>query len=433
VKVISYLNMHRARLGYVNCVLMTADMQLDTAASLRRRLDGILFESVVFRESSEFSEFASHIDSRSWTELDAMTARRVQRKSQRHRHGVLPAGFQSQQEHLGDPSQDNYPRGDLWLFQRQMRSRLGHILPEDSDEPIELAKDLGMLSTGYALTEFGNLLKCFLLKRFGEPPPLAAQPNPLDVFPSIEERVLYLYALMDADAVFPSMVENVASGGPINKSLAGALENLLRASEDSVRLDEVNELKNLSNLRQRIAKDPVDKAQRVPRLEYMVDLGLLDRATEGTKAESQYVVTDATRRFADAFRELSHTPAKISVWLDNHFFAAASSAFNIPAMPPSGEITTLSYFVRGAGVLGKRTGFIPGRMASLAGAVLALMDGYRVEVSDLYRCAYSLPKTVWAPYVKFSGGSRLDNEFLVSIDPGLERELKAERDKSGPA
>jgi hypothetical protein len=406
-------------------------MQLDTAASLRRRLDGLLFESVVFRGSEEFSEFASYIDGQSWTELDAMTARRVQRKSQRHRHGVLPAGLQSQREHEGGPAQDNYPRGDLWLFQRQLRSRLGHILPEDSDEPIELAKDLGMLSSGYALTEFGNLLKRFLLQRFGEPLPTAAQPNPLDVYSSIEERVLYLYALMDSDVVFPSMVENVASRAPINASLAGALEHLLRASEDSIRLDEVNELKNLSNLRQRIAKEPVDKAQRVPRLEFMVDLGLLDRSSEGAKAESQYVVTEATTRFADAFQGLSNSPGRISVWLDNHFFAAAAAAYDMPATPSSNELTTLLYFIRGAGILGRRTGFIPGRMASLAGAVLALTEGHRLEISDLFKCAYSLPKTAWAPYVKFSGGSRLDNEFLVSVDPGLERELKMESNKSG--
>jgi hypothetical protein len=395
-------------------------MQLDTAASLRRRLDGLLFESVVFRGSEEFSEFASYIDGQSWTELDAMTAR-----------SVLPAGLQSQREHEGGPAQDNYPRGDLWLFQRQLRSRLGHILPEDSDEPIELAKDLGMLSSGYALTEFGNLLKRFLLQRFGEPLPTAAQPNPLDVYSSIEERVLYLYALMDSDVVFPSMVENVASRAPINASLAGALEHLLRASEDSIRLDEVNELKNLSNLRQRIAKEPVDKAQRVPRLEFMVDLGLLDRSSEGAKAESQYVVTEATTRFADAFQGLSNSPGRISVWLDNHFFAAAAAAYDMPATPSSNELTTLLYFIRGAGILGRRTGFIPGRMASLAGAVLALTEGHRLEISDLFKCAYSLPKTAWAPYVKFSGGSRLDNEFLVSVDPGLERELKMESNKSG--
>lgn len=424
MKVISYLNMHRARLGYVNCVLMTSDMQLDTAASLRRRLDSLLFESVVFRDAKEFVGFASFVDGKSWSELDKMTARRVQRKSQRHRQGVLPAGLQSQRESTLGPSMDNYPRADLWLFQRQMRSRLGHILPEDSDEPIELAKDLGMLSSGYALTEFGNLVKTFLLRRFGDSHSMGAQPNPLDVYSSLEERLLYLYALINVDAIFPAMAENIASKAPINASLSGALDHLLRATEDVIRLDEVNELKDLSSLRQRIEKEPVNKAQRVPRLEFMVDLGLLDRSPEGAKTESQYVLTEATERFSDAFRGLNESPGKASIWLDNNFFGAAATTYEIPVSYPCDELITLLYFTRGAALLGKRTGFIPGRAASLAASVLALTEGHRLEIADLFACAYSLPKTSWAPYVKFSGGSRLDNEFLVAIDPELEHLIR---------
>jgi hypothetical protein len=403
-------------------------MQLDTAASLRRRLDGMLFGNVIFRGTKEFEEFASLIDAKSWTELDKMTARRVQRKSQRHRQGVLPVGFQSERGNSDGPSMDNYPRSDLWLFQRHLRSRLGHILPEDSDEPIELAKDLGMLSSGYALTEFGNLTKTFVLRRFGDSLPAGAQPNPLDVYSPIEERILYLYALLNVDAIFPAMVELIVSRAPINASLSGALDHLLKTSEDTIRLDEVNELKDLASLRQRIEKEPVNKAQRVPRLEFMVDLGLLERSAENGKAESQYLPTEATPRFSDAFRELNGSPGKASIWLDHNFFGAAGSVYEIPTRHSPDELTTLLYFARGAALLGKRTGFIPGRAASIAAAVLALTEGHRLEIADVFQCAYGLPKTAWAPYVKFSGGSRLDSEFLVAIDPELERVVRERMD-----
>ena len=88
MKLISYVNMHRARLGYVNCVLLAADVQLDTSASLRRRLDRILFENVVFVDSPIFQRYAAEIDPVKWQRIDDQASRRALRRSKRARRGV---------------------------------------------------------------------------------------------------------------------------------------------------------------------------------------------------------------------------------------------------------------------------------------------------------------------------------------------------------
>src|SRR5579872_6512119 len=195
--------MHRARLGYVNCVLLAADVQLDTSASLRRRLDKMLFENVVFAGSPEFQSYAAEIDPAKWQKIDEQSSRRALRRSKRTRRGILPGGLAEEAKENQGPTQSSYAPGDLWIHQRNMRSELGRVLPEDSDEPIELAKDLGMLSESYALTEFGNVVKAFLLERLGgETASLAATPNPLEVFDDFRLRLMYLYALLREDVVF---------------------------------------------------------------------------------------------------------------------------------------------------------------------------------------------------------------------------------------
>lgn len=432
MKLISYLNMHRARLGYVNCVLLAADVQLDTPASLRRRLDRMLFENVVFVDSPIFQSYAAEIDPVTWQKIDDQVNRRALRRSKRTRRGVLPAGIQEVEENATKgPAQSSYAPADLWVYQKNMRSDLGKVLPEDSDEPIELAKDLGLLSESYALTEFGNVAKAFLLERIGGLT-LGATPNPLEVYDDFRLRLMYLYALLREDVVFTAMLDYISLKHSLNDCLRKALDLMAGKVDQNVRLDEVGELRNLSVLRQRVTKDPVDKAQRVPRLEFMVDLGILERHSVGREGDSQYEEAAATGHLRVAFGELFAKPTSSFTWLDSSFFGAAAVLYGKPHVPVTQSEQKLLYFVRGAAVLGKRMGFIPGRAASLAACALALSEGRRLEIAELFAEVYSVPKGKWAEFVKFSGGSRLDNEFLVTLDPSLESRLQTALRASGP-
>src|ERR1041385_2058745 len=291
MRFINYLNLHRCRLGYVNCVLLIADMQLDSSQSLRRRLDQRLFDNVVYRDSPLFGEFSQLVDDSAMREIGKRAARRGLRKSKRPRQGVIEGQVFDSLTNRDNDEVDRflkevYSPSDLWLFQRTMRSHLGVVIREYSGEPIELAKDLGFLSDGYALTEFGNIGSLLLSDRltaFRQPLP---EPNPLDIYEDVRLRLLYLYALLRTDIVFAYLLESLSRGLNTHEVLRASLERLLGELEENTRLDEISQFKGLLELKNRIKKVPVEKTQRVPRLEFCVDLGLLERV-EAAKTEGR--------------------------------------------------------------------------------------------------------------------------------------------------
>lgn len=420
MKHISYLNMHRSRLGYVNCVLLVADVQLDSPIALRRRLDSLLFQAV-FEDQPEFASFEEHLKPGGLERLDNQIARRSLRRAKRTRTGVVSEGTR-----LSGPRA--YDVSDLWLLDMSMRSELGGVLREDSDEPIELAKDLGFLSAGYALTQFGQMVKLFLQERTGESVTLLPQPNPLLVYDDVRLRLLYLRALFEADIVFPAMLVALGNGCRTDESLRIALDHLLGQVDQGLRLDEVSEARGLYQLRERIGKvrvsrtsmaseTPVDKAQRVPRLEFCVDLGFLDRS------ESTYHLTEEVKRAPFVLNELVAKPGLSQRWLDHEFFRAAGLLYDQPLAPIDDPNVCLLYFVRGSRFVKRKVGFIPGRVAAMVACLLAWTEGHRLEIAQTFEEVYAVPKGPWAEYIQFSGGSRLDSEFLVVVNEALEAKL----------
>jgi len=312
-----------------------------------------------------------------------------------------------------------------------MRSHHGIVIREYSNEPIELAKDLGFLSDGYALTEFGNIAKLFLVDRIGDFHEPHATPNPLLIYDDVPLRLLYLYALLRDDIVFPYILESLSFGLNTHDVLKASLERLVGQLEENTRLDEVSQFKGILELRNRIVKEPVEKTQRVPRLEYCVDLGFLERVDLANKREKvageatvkaddgAYRTTPCIGRVPLALGELIQRPNLADKWLDQKFFKAAGILYERPLASITDTEMKLFYFVRGADFLQRKLGFIPGRVASMVGCLFAWVDGFRLEVADLFQEVYRVPKGKWAGLIKFSGGSRLDSEFLVAIEEEL--------------
>ncbi len=428
MKFISYLNMHRSRLGYVNCVLLVADVQLDSPIALRRRLETLLFQPIV-EHQPEFKAFEDHLKPGSLERLDKQIDRRSLRKAKRTRTGVFA---ETSSRAFGPRA---YDISDLWLLEKNMRSEVGGVLREDSGEPIELAKDLGFLSSGYALTQFGQMAKLVLLERTGESLAIFAEPNPLVIYDDIRLRLLYLYALFESDIVFPAMLVALGRGYGVEEGLKQALDQLVGQIDQGLRLDEVVEARGLYKLRERIRKirvgrtgtsteTPVDKAQRVPRLEFCVDLGLLDRESSRKKGEDgSYLPTEPLKRAPIVLEGLVQNPGASSVWLDREFFGAAGALYEHSLRPIEDPDVRLLYFVRGSRFVKRRVGFVPGRVAAMVGCLLAWMDGRRLEIAQTFEQVYAVPKGPWADYIKFSGGSRLDSEFLVVVNDDLESRL----------
>jgi hypothetical protein len=433
MNLIRYLNMHRSRLGYVNCVLLVADIQLDSLVSLRRRLDGFLFR-VISEDEATFADFRAFIDADGFADLTRMKRNRSKRKSKRSRKGIIPDYVELPGAQVG------YAVSELWLYQSAMRSQLGHILEEDSDEPIELAKSLGFLSQGNALTEFGNAVKLVLLSR-GDFAPARPLPNPLVIYDEVLLRLLYLMALLQADAAFIGLLQGLSSGANPDKALKAGLDYLIGRLETETRLDEVSEARGIFDLRRRIdkihysrdgtAEEPVAKAQGVPRLEFCVDLGFLERGGTLGGDAGMYQGTTYLERVPRALGGLIERPTAAARWLDREFFGAAGMLYGRSLTVLKDTDRRLMYFVKGARFLGRRQGFVPGRIASLVGCLLAWQDGFQLEISELFDEVYRVPKGQWADSIKFSGGSRLDNEFLVALAPDLEAKLEAALQRSG--
>ena len=179
MKFITYVNMHRSRLGYVNCVLLVADVQLDSPTGLRRRLDDLLFKPI-FQDDPIFTRFEQLLIDSGIKNLEKQSTQRSTRRSTRNRTGVVGESTRA----LGPRA---YDVSELWLLQKSMRSHVGKVLREDSDEPIELAKDIGLLSPGYALTQLGHMMKLFVLERTGDPQEPVPEKNPLLIYDDIHQ------------------------------------------------------------------------------------------------------------------------------------------------------------------------------------------------------------------------------------------------------
>jgi hypothetical protein len=426
---ISYLNMHRSRLGYVNCVLLMADVQLDSPLALRRRFDEFIFQPV-FEDSAGFADFKALLRAGALEELDRQVAQRGRRPSKRTRRGIVPEAAQR--------GPRVFDLGDLWLLQTSMRSHVGRIPREYSNEPIELAKELGLLSPGYALTEFAHMLKLFVIERVGEHVKAVPSPNPLAIYEDIPLRLLYLFTLLRADVVFAALLGALAREWDLDGALRRALEDLTGRIESEMRLDAVGEAKGLFLLRERIKKKrptgevgtekPVDKAQRVPRFEFCVDLGFMERqggAASAGREEGTYRRTRALELVPRALATYLERPTAAVQWLDREFFKAAGIIYEHELRPCEDPDLKLFYFVKGSSFLKRRVGFIPGRIAAMIGCLFAWLDGYRLEIADLFNEVYKVPKGKWSAYMQFSGGSRLDSEFLVVVDQTLESKLQS--------
>jgi hypothetical protein len=278
-------------------------------------------------------------------------------------------------------------------------------------------------------------VKLFLQERTGESVAPLPQPNPLLIYDDIRLRLLYLRALFEADLVFPTMLVELGNGCKAEESLRLALDYLLAQIDQGLRLDEVSEARTLYQLRERIGRvrvsktgtsseTPVDKAQRVPRLEFCVDLGLLDRRLSPIDAgESNYLMTAELKRAPGILSELVAKPGRSRTWLDQEFFRAAGLLYGQPLKPIEDPDVCLLYFVKGSRFVKRSVGFIPGRVAAMVGCVLAWTEGRRLEISQTFEQVYAVPKGPWADYIKFSGGSRLDSEFLVVVNEALETKL----------
>lgn len=449
MRLLAELDERQVRLGYVNAVVIAAGRQLDTRAALRRRFDQFVFRRIV-DGTHEMGAFLREID-----EEGLQTLARQDLQREKHRKGAN-ANRNMMAALRREPSAGRFRfAGHLWLLQRCMPSHLGPLAPERSEVFLEHAKHLGLLAETYALTETGYILNQLLPAEGAALIEGHATPNPLFVGTRLAVRGLYIWSLLESDALLPFVLREFVNRKQNDPNLlAAAVDALIEHFSRGARIDSARELKSLRAYRDRVGKGAhAPRASRVgrgqglrafieraaaqpgfkvhrhhvrPRLEHLVDVGVLRRRAEAHASDTVYVADDATHRAVAEWSDLLDDPKRIRKSLDTRFFGSLARIVGIPATSACSRREALTYFARAYSLVGREIGFTPGRTVALAACLLALEDDRVCEIEAMFTAVYDCAKTALGEHLVFSGGSRLDGEFLIRVKPELTTALRAQ-------
>ena len=415
MRLITHLDPSQLRLGYLNCLVLVAGRHLDTRQGLVDRLSRLLFTGVP-EGDPRMPLFMAEIDPAALEEM---------RPPVDERTAALRDLF-----NLAPDTSQSYPLQALWLANRSLVPHLGLLTEKNVERIIDMGRSFDFLTTGYALSEKGVFLQQMLAVVFpgardGDP---AYNPFALTARPAL--RLFYLYSLLAVDALTPYLLEaflEAPSGDSSNapRFLAPAAERLVAVVESRSDIGTVETVRECRQYAERVVKRGVSKNQAQPRYYHLFELGLLDRGPSG-QPRVPYTLTPAGRRAVMALAPLRDRPEDQQELLDRHFFAWAAEIYGIPAKRCEPDVRQLFYFTKGYPFLEREIGFTPGRTVALAGCLLALEDGWLVEVAEMFSLLQRAAAGPWRPYLEYSGGSRLDQEFLIKIRPTLEAVLSAE-------
>jgi hypothetical protein len=420
MRLITHLDPSQLRLGYLNCLVLVAGRHLDTRQGLVDRLSRFVFQPVTAGDR-RWPRFTEGVDE---AELEAMKPPVDERTAALHElFRVAP-----------DPVA-SYPLHALWLAQRCVAPHLGLLAAKNAERIIDMARAYDFLTTGYALSEKGVFLQQLLGELFpgardGEP---SANPFAISVRPIL--RLFYLYSLLCVDALTPFLLKEFADepgGDPSNspRLIAKAAERLVETVERRSDIGSVEDLRGGRQLADRVARRGVAKNQAQPRYFHLFELGLLERGASG-KGRVPYLPTEAGRRAAEVLAPLREGAEDQQEQLDRHFFRWAAQIYQMPARGCGSDERRLLYFTRGYPYLEREIGFTPGRTVALAGCLLGLEDGWLIEVAEMFSLLQRAAAGPWRPSLEYSGGSRLDQEFLIKIKPSLLPALRAEVERGG--
>ncbi len=297
---------------------------------------------------------------------------------------------------------------------------------KNAEHILEMGRSFELLTTGYALSEKGVFLQNFLL--YTLPGVLDGEPeaNPFDVRARPALQLFLLYALLSVDVLTPHLVHEFArepAGDLPNapKLIWQAAACLLEILEGQSDITNAEAIRDCRTYAERVHARGAAKNQAQPRYHHLFELQLLDRV-ETDIAGRRAVPSRANQacRIADeVLKPLREDPYNQADLLDQHFFRWSSAIYERPGRRCTDDRQRLLYFARGFHFLQREIGFTPGRTIALAGCLLAWEDDWIIEIDEMFDLLRRMAAGPWRPYLEYSGGSRLDQEFLIKIKPGL--------------
>lgn len=411
MRLISHMEPSQMRLGYLCCLSLIAGRQLDTRQGLVDRLLRFLFRPV----DSTDPNWPRFLELADLEELERMRAPVDEKVAE------LQELFR-----VKKADKPSYQLQALWLAQRDLPSHLGLLTEKGVERILEMGRSFEILTTGYALSEKGVFLQHFLNATMPGAIDGSPDSNPFAIHKRGALQWLFLYTLLSADILTPFLLAEFArspEGDPSNapKFLPRAAEALVAKAERVTDISTVEALRACSNYSSRLKTKGVARNQAQPRYHHLFELGLLNRVEQEVRGRRvvPYVATEEGLRAAQVLTALCELPDDQQDTLDRHFFAWTSRIYGITAKTSENDLQRLYYFARGFPYLEREIGFTPGRTVALAGCLLALEEGCIIEVADMFRALQTMAAGPWRPYLEYSGGSRLDQEFLIKVKPGL--------------
>ncbi|MGF1885757.1 hypothetical protein L4D13_06410 [Photobacterium profundum] len=418
--IIRSLDPYHQRAGYLAALSLCMQRGLDTKEAVRSRLKDMVWKPLYF-DDERLSRAFLNISPHRRKMLDTLVLRR---KLEEHPAAILNPESNSSCFIFAS---------ELWLHQDCMRSPIGFIPENHVDRILDLARWTGIMSSTIELTEVGYILQVLLFQEQKKEPILF---NPLDIYHRPAIRLLLLRLLLGAEVLWPVLLRELISAedkgialSSRGKSglLAIALEYFLsRYSELSDPAD-ILEIREVIDFRNTVlAKDKTQENYLRPRLEILVDLGLIDRLPPKSKKGGRFswVTTLLSRRLDEVWSDLSSDCTAIPHFLEDQFFSSMAYVYATEATKVKDNRIVLLWFARAYELVGREIGFTPGRTISLLACLLAFEEGRVLELSQVFDTVYAASTTEWDQYFRFSGGSRFDREFMISVDDGLLVELE---------
>ncbi len=414
------LDPHHARLGYLGALSAVSVRGLDNYESLVARFRDLLFERF-YPDEDRFATAMETVPPSLRKELNA----RMTRDPDEDPAAILAPA---------DDQTGWLTRSEFWLFDSRLPSHVGYLASKHAGRTVDLARWTGVLLPTLELSESGFLLQYLVTGGLNS---WKRDTNLLVARSRPGAALLYLRLLLQAEILFPCLICEFADRQTSSAALSvrgeagllrGAVLRLMNAIGEPADPEDILAFRELRDFNDAILKSGSTEDNYLrPRLEMLVDLGLVTRRTGGAKerlGRFHWGLPDCAVALAASWHELAAQPQRIDEFLERDFIRTAAPALGIPVRAPSGDAEALMWFAKAYTEVRREIGFTPGRTVAQLGSLLAAEAGVRLEVKDLFDLAYRLPSGPYAARVSFSGGSRFDTEFMIKIDPALVPELE---------
>ncbi|MEW5848023.1 MAG: hypothetical protein AB2A00_04385 [Myxococcota bacterium] len=424
------LDPYHARIGYLGALASVATRGLDRTDALTVRFCDVLYERIG-RNDDRYAVLMERIPT---SRRDEFGQRLVRPEADDPSGAPLsqmaeapPADWP-----LVAPPKRSQPRlvrtdwhyvSEFWLYDRVMPASLGHLPRDKANRTIELARWTNVILPTLELSETGYLIQHLLQiaqKSTGQPAFNLLNPTAHPCLP-----MLYFHVILEHEMLLPFLLLELAEWDgrqPTTRGSDGVLIRTVRRMLDAIgdTKDPENALavRSIDEFHKSIArKDSTQENYLRPRLENLVDLGLMHRLDDRQKF--MWSITDATVRAAKLLSPLAARHNRTTQFLDERLFGVWANIFDEDKQRVGALVDRLRWFALAFKAIGREFGFTPGRTLALKACVLAWEAGYLLEVKDVFDAVYEAAKGPWSQYLRFSGGSRFDAEFLIRVDDAM--------------